>query len=78
MFPKAGQTTGPNGLTFFEGTQEYPGGNIVKNNSKIWIFLKIENFPPFFLIHGQRLALQLVNNILKPTFTILDYKKNIR
>ena len=48
MFPKAGQTTGPNGLTFFEGTQEYPGGNIVKKKSKIWIFFKIENFPPFF------------------------------
>jgi len=27
MFPTAGQTDGQNGLTFFEGTQEYPGGN---------------------------------------------------
>ena len=25
----AGQTAGPNGLTFFEGTHEYPGGNVV-------------------------------------------------
>ena len=24
----AGQTAGPNGLTFFEGSLEYPGGNI--------------------------------------------------
>ena len=24
----AGQTAGPNGLTFFEGTLEYPRGNI--------------------------------------------------
>ena len=27
MFPIAGQTAGPNGLTFFEGTQGYPGNN---------------------------------------------------
>ena len=27
MFPVAGQTAGPNGLTFFEETHGYPGGN---------------------------------------------------
>ena len=27
MFPKAGQTAGPNDLTFIESTQGYPGGN---------------------------------------------------
>ena len=28
MSAVAGQTAGPNWLTFFEGTQGYPGGNI--------------------------------------------------
>ena len=28
----AGQTAGPNGLKFFEGTQGYPGGNIGQKN----------------------------------------------
>ena len=28
MFPIAGQTAGPNGLTFFEGTHWLPGGDI--------------------------------------------------
>ena len=28
MLPIAGQTAGPNGLTFFEGTHGYSGGNI--------------------------------------------------
>ena len=27
MFPIAGQTAGPNGMTFFKGTEGYPGGN---------------------------------------------------
>ena len=27
MYPIAGQTAGPNGLTFFDGTHGYPGFN---------------------------------------------------
>ena len=38
MFPIAGQTAGPNGLTFFEGTHEYPGGNIGKKIQKFEFF----------------------------------------
>ena len=31
MFQIAGQTAGPNGLKFFEGTQAYHGGNTNSN-----------------------------------------------
>ena len=41
MFPIAGQTAGPNGLTFFEGTQGYPGGNKAKNSKFFHFFLQI-------------------------------------
>ena len=58
MFPIAGQTAGPIGLTFFVDTHGWPGGDIG--------YQKIEkkNFKIFFLqnlfFHGQRRALQLV------------------
>ena len=40
MFAKAGQTAEPNWLKCFEGTFEYPGGNIDKK--KLILFSKFE------------------------------------
>ena len=67
MFAIAGQTAGPNGLNFFEGTLEYPG---VTQNLKIrHSFLQNSIFFPknrffikfvFLKLHGQRRTLQLV------------------
>ena len=58
MLAKAGQTAGPNGLTFFEGTHGYPEGpqGIKIFLSKIFFFSKI---------YWQRRALQFVNNSSK-------------
>ena len=50
MFPIAGQTAGPNGLTFFVDTLGSLGGHRLKEN----FFLTLP------LFHGQRRALQVV------------------
>ena len=47
MFPKAGQTAGPNGLIFFEQTHGEPRGNIGNKNQSF--FFKTLNFLKFDL-----------------------------
>jgi len=57
----AGHTAGPNGLKFIEETHGYPQGN--------------NFYIRFFIIHGQRRALQLVNYERK---TIKKMYRNIQ
>ena len=66
MLAKAGQTAGPNRLTFFEVTLEYP------RNKKSKYFSSKFDFKKF---HGQRRALHLVFyklQILHNLFSYLD------
>ena len=49
MSVKAGQTAGPKGLTYFEGSHGYPGGNVGKLIFQKSIFLN----SIFFQFHGR-------------------------
>ena len=49
MLAIAGQTAGPNGLKFFEGTHGYPGITKLKNFKILFSSLKIDFFIRIFL-----------------------------
>ena len=76
MFPIAGQTAGPIGLTFFVDTHGWPGG-VKGNKKKSKIFFKFFFFRKLFfskfVFHGQRRALQLVN-IKRERLITISYK----
>ena len=67
MLAKAGQTAGPNRLTFFEVTLEYP------RNKKSKYFSSKFDFKKF---HGQRRALHLV--FLHNLYSYLDLDPGIK
>jgi len=71
MLAIAGQTAGPYGLKFFEGTPEYPGVTLEKNR----FFSKFEFFILFYR-HRQASQLVYVLCLIFSSWLNLEVKQN--